>query len=843
MAKNPVLSDAALKHLRWPLGLTRAGMFAERLIRAFWPLFSIILLVLAALMFGVHETVLLEIVWAVLALACLSTIAALFFGIRRFHWPSRAAALDRLDCTLPGRPIGAILDQQAIGTGDPASELVWQSHIERMAERVAAAKAVRPDLRIAALDPFALRYMALLAFVMALIFGSVLRVASVAELAPGQGSYVGGPTWEGWIEPPAYTGKPSIYLADIKAGNLTVPAGSFVTLRLYGEIGELSVVESISGRIGEVETAAEPAQDFDITQSGELAIKGPGGRSWTIKAIADAPPTIELAGELERRVGGDMRLPFAVKDDYGIIKGRAELSLDLASVDRRYGLVVAPEPRETILLDLPIPISGDRREFEETLIENLAEHPWAGLPIKLSLFIEDAAEQVRKNTPETVILPGRRFFDPLAAALIEQRRDLLWSRKNAGRVVQVLRATSHRPDGFFRSDTAYLKLRFAIRQLEIGQEFSSLSEEQRDEVAQALWDIALVIEDGNLSDARERLRRAQERLEQAMQDGATDDEIAELMEELRQAMQDFMQQLAQQDPQNKELAENQNIQEITDDQLQAMLDRLQELMEQGRMAEAQELMDQLRQLMENMQMAQTEQGQGEQSPGQQAMEGLADTLRQQQGLNDDTFSDLQDQFGEDGQQGEQGQGQQGPGQQGQGSQGQGQQPDEGNEPGQGLADRQQALRDLLDQQAGNLPGAGTPGGDAARDALDRAGRSMDGAEDALRQKDYAGALDNQAEALEALRNGMRGLAEEMARQQQQGQQGEAFGRADTENSRDPLGRDTGSSGQVGTDEQIMQGEDVYRRAQELLNEIRRRSSDSDRPDIELDYLKRLLDRF
>ncbi|MCB1342459.1 MAG: DUF4175 family protein, partial [Pseudooceanicola sp.] len=30
---------------------------------------------------------------------------------------------------------------------------------------------------------------------------------------------------------------------------------------------------------------------------------------------------------------------------------------------------------------------------------------------------------------------------------------------------------------------------------------------------------------------------------------------------------------------------------------------------------------------------------------------------------------------------------------------------------------------------------------------------------------------------------------------------------------------------------------------ELLDEIRRRSGDSDRPQIELDYLKRLLDRF
>jgi len=838
MANKPSLSDAALKHLRWPLGLTRAGMICERLTRAFWPLVSVIMLALAALMFGFHETVSLEVAWASVVLATVGAIAALIFGLRRFRWPSRAAALDRLDRTLPGRPIGAILDQQAIGSGDPASENVWQAHIERMAERAAAAKAVRPDLRVAALDPFALRYVAFLAFAMALIFGSVLRVVTVTELAPGHDVYAGGPTWEGWIEPPGYTGRPSIYLADIKADNLTVPAGSFVTLRLYGEIGDLTVAETISGRIGQLESAAEPSQGFDIARSGELAVKGPGGRSWAIEVTPDMSPTVELAGEMERRVAGEMRLPFAATDDYGIIKGRAELVLDLAGVDRRYGLSVEPEPRETIHLDLPIPISGDRRAFEETLIENLAEHPWAGLPVKVSLFAEDAAGQIGTNIPETVTLPGRRFFDPLAAALIEQRRDLLWSRENGRRVAQVLRAVSHRPDDLFRSNTAYLMLRVAIRRLEIGQTYTSLSEEKRDEITEVLWDIALLIEDGNLSDARELLRRAQERLEQAMQDGATEDEIAELMEELRQAMQDYMQQLAQQDPQDNQTAENQNMQEITGDQLQAMLDRLQELMEQGRMAEAQELMDQLRQMMENMQMAQNQQGQGQQSPGQQAMEGLADTLRQQQGLNDETFSDLQDQFGEDGQQGEQGQqGQQGPGQQGQGPQGQGQQP------GQGLADRQQALRDLLDQQAGNLPGAGTPGGDAARDALDRAGRAMEDAEDALRQDDYAGALDNQAEALEALRDGMRGLAEEMARQQQQGQQGEAFGRADTDNSRDPLGRDTGSSGQVGTDEQLLQGEDVYRRAQELLNEIRRRSSEPDRPEVELDYLKRLLDRF
>ena len=123
---------------------------------------------------------------------------------------------------------------------------------------------------------------------------------------------------------------------------------------------------------------------------------------------------------------------------------------------------------------------------------------------------------------------------------------------------------------------------------------------------------------------------------------------------------------------------------------------------------------------------------------------------------------------------------------------------------------------------------------------------MDEAEESLRNEDFAGALDNQADAIEALREGMRELAEQMAQQQQQqqgGQQGDQMGRGDPNGTRDPLGRDVGENGRIGTDEQLLQGEDVYRRARELLDEIRRRSGEQERPTEELEYLKRLLDRF
>jgi len=492
-------------------------------------------------------------------------------------------------------------------------------------------------------------------------------------------------------------------------------------------------------------------------------------------------------------------------------------------------------------------ITGDRSDFREVLVEDVAKHPWAGLPVRITLTAEDAQGNIGQSEPEEVTLPGRRFFDPLAASIVEQRRDLLWNTDNAERVSLVLRAVSHRPDDIFRSQTAFLKLRVALRRMEMALRYDRLTPELRDETAEVLWEIALEIEEGDLADALERLRRAQEQLAEAMRNGATDEEIAELMQELREAMQDYMRQLAEQTPEGdqNEMAQNQEMQEITGDQLEQMLQRLQELMEQGRMAEAQQLLEQLRQMMENMQIAQGQQGEGQQSPGQQAMEGLAETLRQQQGLSDETFGDLQEQFSPGDQQG-QTPGQQGEGQQGQGGQGgqqqPGQQPGEGSQ--QGLADRQQALRDELRRQQGQVPGAGTPEGDAAREALDRAGRAMENAEEALREDDLAGALDNQSDAMEALREGMRELGEQMAQQQgQPGQQGEAFGQANPDGRRDPLGRETGQNGRIGTDQNLLQGEDVYRRAQELLDEIRRRSGDQTRSEEELDYLKRLLERF
>ena len=90
------LPDQAAKSLRWPLRLTFAGILAEHVVRAFWPFWALVLVVLAALMLGLQDMLPLEAFWAILVAVVLGGIATLVFAGRRFHWPTKDEAADVL---------------------------------------------------------------------------------------------------------------------------------------------------------------------------------------------------------------------------------------------------------------------------------------------------------------------------------------------------------------------------------------------------------------------------------------------------------------------------------------------------------------------------------------------------------------------------------------------------------------------------------------------------------------------------------------------------------------------------------------------------------------------------
>ena len=336
-------------------------------------------------------------------------------------------------------------------------------------------------------------------------------------------------------------------------------------------------------------------------------------------------------------------MTYAAEDDYGVRGGQAVLTLNPDAADRRYGLAVPPEPREPLVLDLPLPFMGERDDFAEVLVEDLSQHPFANLPVRLDLSVEDDAGQTGRNQPRdrppagaALLQPGRQRADRDAARSSVVARE----RRAHGAAF----ARDHAPPGdSFDNEEVYRQVRGAIRRLEAAVD---LSTETRDEVAAILWEAAITLEEGDLSSALERLRRAQDRLAEAMRQGASDAEIERLMQELREAMQDYMQQLADQSQPGDGTDEPDNqgeSMEMTMNDLEEMMRRIEELMQQGRMAEAQEMLDALRQMMENMQITQGGgDPNGPRTPGQEAMEGLQDTLRDQQGLADRAFRDLQE---------------------------------------------------------------------------------------------------------------------------------------------------------------------------------------------------------
>ena len=861
------MADPQDRHLARQLRLTRLGLWAERLTRALWPAWTATFLAVAIWASGLAPDL-----WEASLLGAVGILALvlLVLGLRGFETPTAADARARLDATLPGRPLAALSDDLAIGGRDAGASAVWAAHRARMATRVAGARAVPPDLRVSRRDPYALRYMAVLVMAVGLLFGAAWRAPVLPDMPGGALPVASGPAWEGWLAPPRHTGRPTLYLADIPPGAVEVPVGTLVTLRLYGEPGTLAVSETVSGR--SVTDPGEPMQDFAVTRSGTLSIDGLQGAAplWTLSATPDAAPEVTTTGEAAFEQPDDTTLPWRASDDHGVVAAEFSAALDPDGADRRHGLAVEPEPREALTLEMPLPITGDRAAVEDTFRADLMAHPLAGMPVTVTLTVRDDAGQAGTHV-EGMVLPGRPFYAPIAAALVEQRRDILWSRANRVRASRLLKAVTWQADDDWDNPGAYLLVRMAIRRLDAGP----LTPEARDEVAEMLWEAAVRIEDTSLDSALERLRQAQDRLSEAIRQGAPPEEIERLMAEMRQAMDEYTRQLAQQGGQQgqQQQAEGET-QQVTPDMLDEMMRRIEELMAEGRTAEAQELLRQLQEMMENLQVAEGGQGGkgGPPSPGQQAMDELRDQLREQQELSDDAFRELQEQFDGDrqGQDGEQpGEGEQpGQGQQpGQGRQpGQGQQSGQGQQPGQGqgqgerstepggggtdarsLARRQEALRRGIGELRDGLPGAGTEAGEAARDALDRAEGAMGDAERDLAQGDLGGALDDQSRAMDALRDGMQALGRALAGEPPQDGDGEGRGQADARDGRaldrDPLGRQSGEGGQLGTQDDLLTGEDAMRRSRDLLDEIRRRSGERERPQPELDYLRRLLERF
>jgi uncharacterized protein (TIGR02302 family) len=751
-----------------------------------------------------------------------AAVVAAVWPAFRFRWPSREQGLSRLDhgSGIRHRPATALTD--TLSTQDPVSQALWQAQRERTLASLRRIRAGLPSPRLRLYDPWALR---------ALV--GVMLVAAYFVAGDERGLRLGAAfDWNGmlapanirvdaWINPPLYTAKPPIILSAANkeaalpmSGPLAVPAGSTLIVRSSG--GTLDVVPG--GGISEV-TPSEQApkgtneKHFTIASDGTVHVRAPSGQpQWKFTAIPDKPPTIALAKDPERQARGSLQMAYKIEDDYGVTEAQAHFAA------RAGEGAAATRPLYTSpSFALVLPNARTRNGVGQT-VKDLSEDPYAGADVALTLTAKDEAGNEGKSEPFNMRLPERLFAKPLARALIEQRRTLALDANKNSEVFTALDALLIAPELFMAGEAGhYLGLYNLTRQLEAAR-----TDDELREVVASLWALAVTIEDGAISDVDKALRAAQEALKQALERGASDEEIKKLTQDLRAAMDNYMRQLAEQfrnNPQQLARPLDSNTKMLRQQDLNNMLERMERLSRQGDKEGARQLLEQLQQMLENLQMAQPGQGGGD-SDMEQALNELGDMIRKQQQLRDKTYKQGQDSR-RDRQRGRQ-------------------------SADQSMGDLQQ---DQLAKQGlgpGQRGDQGQPGADQGdgEDGLADADGAMGDAGSRLGEGNSDAAVDAQGKALEALRKGAQSLADAM--QQGEGDQagdgpGDRMGRQQAgPNGTDPLGRPL--RGREWGDElsKMIPGEMDVQRVRRILEELRRRLSDPSRPQIELDYIERLL---
>jgi uncharacterized protein (TIGR02302 family) len=265
--------------------------------------------------------------------------------------------------------------------------------------------------------------------------------------------------------------------------------------------------------------------------------------------------------------------------------------------------------------------------------------------------------------------------------------------------------------------------------------------------------------------------------------------------------------------------------------LKSMLDRMERLARSGAKDAAKQLLDQMRQMLDNLQMAQPNGDQGDGDDMQQALDELGDMIRKQQQLRDRTFRQGQDQRRQQRQQGQRGQ------------QGDRNQMGELRQDQQALRDQLKKLLEELKQKGFPQPGQGDQGQQGEGDQLGKAGEAMGDAQGQLGEGDADSAVESQGRALEAMRKGAQGMAQSMQQQMGQGPgpgNPGRTGQARANQNTDPLGRPLRGR-DYGVDTTVkVPGEIVVQRARRILEELRKRFGESFRPQLELDYIERLL---
>ena len=573
--------------------------------------------------------------------------------LMRLRRPAARDVLARLDrdAKASHRPASSLADNLANDHGDPGTQALWAAHRTRLEREIEAIRVAPPSPRMVDRDPYALRFgVAMLAFAAAVVAGPEMygRLAAAFDWrSDAAQAAVAESRIDAWIDPPPYAGRPPLVI-DFKSADpqtLSVPEDSVLVVR-----GDPSIVETrVDGGIAPSEQKNGTPANAALDQKGGTSANAPTEKRWTIHSAGKATilrggqpaavavlavtpagnPTIVSTEEPRANLSGSLTLAYHTEDRFGLASARADFTRPHQGPGPA-PRTLAPPPQ--VALQLP-PTANGVGDGHTTV--DLSEHPWAGAKVTMRLSAVSISGKTGESPPIEVTLPQRIFHNPLARALVEQRRNLILDPDHAPKqVVTALTGLAIAPELFDTPANVYLGLKQAKTSLEHARSDADLLD-----VAALLWAMAQQLEDGDATQAQRDLRAAEQALREALQRGASDQEIKKLMEQLREAAKRFMSEMAR----NSQPDSNPEDQNLQAQDLDKLLNQMEDTARNGSREDAQAMLDQMQEMFENMRSAR----EGQESPADREMRKqigeLEKLLRDQQKLRDDTFrSDQKD---------------------------------------------------------------------------------------------------------------------------------------------------------------------------------------------------------
>ena len=644
------------------------------------------------------------------------------------------------DSNIAHRPLDVLEDSPAL------SKEAWPAHYQKAQKDAEALRPARWRHALKPIDPYYLRFVLPCALGLAMMVGFGDNYERLRRsLSPTWQSAINPAdvTYEAWIDPPEYTGRPPLYFKD--KTKIDVPTGSELVARISGikDAPRLKLGRKYLKlkRLGPKSFEARTILKDKSTARWRI---GTQEKKWVLNVLPDTEPYVVFEDLPKADKRDRLAFTYSFEDDYGI--ETFELKMRLMTED-------SVEAAKSSTVTVPLSSSSVKRAEDADAALDLTKHEWAGRKVAGVLVVTDGMGQIDESQESFFIVPDKIFVEPMAKAIIEQRNLVIagsgdyapepenYDYRNAPyfdtyepefrmnrapaqiqRAAILIDALTDRPAGIFSDPAIFMGLKNVHGRLRYGRKASDLRG-----IPEDLWRIAIRAEFGVLGTALEEMREAKEALQDGMARRAPEREIDTLFDRYDQAVERYMEEL------RRKAIEDGNIADAEGggggggrnaDEIEELLKAIEEANKAGDTEGARKALARLAELLENMEMQLTRGGSGEGEDSmagemseemKESLEDLADLLGDQRELQDETRqaeneAQQDDEGAESGdgeQSGQQEGGQQAGGQEGESSSGQGgsQQGEGALSPGE-LAARQGALQEALDALEGALPEEG-----------------------------------------------------------------------------------------------------------------------------------------